>query len=170
MIKHHESKKLGTFDYDNEEFEIVELNDGISYIHYIGKGGSVNLPKGCINTSYMFAFCDLPKRFTLSNDFDTSEVEYMTSMFAYTPLPENFSLGDKFDTSKVKYMDEMFFNSEVSEKFTLGDKFDISNVEDMCGMFRNCRVPRNFSDKIKFDIPKNTMHSLYDAYIFKEDK
>lgn len=102
-VSHYEGR-LGVFDYDPEEFELQEFCYEY-YLHYCGKGKSVDLPKGCIDTSYMFAECELPPDFTLGPDFDTSNVTNMSRMFLKCILPENFSLGEKFDTSKVTDME-----------------------------------------------------------------
>ena len=139
MIKHYEGY-LGTFDYDDEEFEIY------GYIRYIGKGLSVDLPKGCINTSYMFMGSILPEGFHLG-DFDTSNVRYMDGMFAKCILPEGFTLGDKFDTSNVKDISNMFYECKIPKGFSLGDKFNTSKVEDMYGMFSHCAFPEGMSEK-----------------------
>lgn len=48
----HYEGELGVFDYNPEEFEINRYFT--SYLHYCGTGNSVNLPKGCTNTRYMF--------------------------------------------------------------------------------------------------------------------
>ena len=110
MIKHYEGI-LGIFDYDDEEFEILSTFYNTDYLHYIANELSVDLPQGCINTSYMFYNCVLPEGFNLGN-FDTSNVKYMDNMFMYCKLPEGFTLGDKFDTSNVKDMCSMFYCTE----------------------------------------------------------
>ena len=148
MIKHYKGI-LGEFDYDDEEFKIVELDD-TSYIHYIGKGLSVDLPKGCINTSKMFTKCKLPEGFHLG-DFGTSNVKDMRYMFASCNLPKEFTLGDKFNTSNVKNMKHMFYECEFSDVFSLGNHFDTSNVIDMSCMFAKCIFPEGFSLGDKFD-------------------
>ena len=142
MIKHYEGE-LGTFDYDDEEFEI-EYNIHGDKIHYIGKGLSVDLPDGCIDTSYMFEDCILPEGFTLGN-FNTYNVVNMHYMFKDCVLPEGFSLGDNFSTYNVKDMSGMFSNCVLPENFTLGDYFDASNVVDIDGMFLYCALPKGFS-------------------------
>ena len=127
MIKHYEGE-LGTFDYDDEEFEIY---DGMfkPHLHYIGKGKSVDLPNGCINTSYMFSNCKLPEGFTLGDNFDTSNVVDMSFMFYNCILPEGFTLGDKFDTSNVINTNGMFSNcifpEDVTEESLLNNKYYI---------------------------------------------
>lgn len=75
----HYKGELGDFCYDPKEFEVVNEGYG-QYLHYVGFGKAVNLPKGCVNTRYMFYQCSLPYGFTLGNDFDTSKV---TDMFFY---------------------------------------------------------------------------------------
>lgn len=45
MIRHYEGE-LGNFDYDDEEFEVLGEHISAPYLHYKGKGLSVNLPKG----------------------------------------------------------------------------------------------------------------------------
>ena len=136
MIKHYKGK-LGEFDYDDKEFKITDPYNK-EHLHYIGKGLLVDLPKGCINTRYMFARCELPRGFTLGN-FDTSNVVDMDSMFYKCKIPKGFTLGDKFDTSNVRDMECMFSECEMPEGFTLGDKFNISKVRYINFMFSFCR-------------------------------
>ena len=147
MIKHYEGE-LGTFDYDDEEFEWAHDDEEryIAYLHYIGKGKSVDLPNGCINTRYMFSNCALPDGFTLGDKFDTSSVKNMVCMFCYCHMPEIFTLGDKFDTSNVEDMAGMFKDCTLPKLFTLGDKFYTSKVKHMDYMFFNC----NFGEEFNF--------------------
>lgn len=136
-VSHYEGR-LGVFDYDPEEFELQEFCYEY-YLHYCGKGKSVDLPKGCIDTSYMFAECELPPDFTLGPDFDTSNVTNMSRMFLKCILPENFSLGEYFDTSSVTDMRGMFNECILPKGFSLGEYFNISRVEHMENMFRECK-------------------------------
>ena len=77
MIRHYDGV-LGTFDYDDEMFEVVYhegLNpacDSVEYLHYIGDGSKIELPDGCVNTNRMFYNCWLPEGFNLGDKFDTS--------------------------------------------------------------------------------------------------
>lgn len=133
MIKHYDGV-LGTFDYDDEMFEVVEDLDGAEYfgapeyLHYTGNGSSIELPDGCVNTNRMFYDCQLPKDLNLGEKFDTSKVENMHGMFGYCKLSEGFSLGEKFDTSNVTDMEDMFCYCKLPEDFSLGEKFNTSSV------------------------------------------
>lgn len=66
--KVHYEGALGNFDYDPREF-IITPDECLCYY---GNGNSVSLPKGCVNTQYMFKGCVLPDGFKLV-DFDTYE-------------------------------------------------------------------------------------------------
>lgn len=90
MIKHYEGP-LGTFDYDDEEFEVSHSITGNECLHYHGTGSSVDLPEGCINMSYMFYNCTLPEGFTLGDKFDTSKVTNTCNMFYNCTLPPEIS-------------------------------------------------------------------------------
>ena len=130
----HYQGELGYFWYNSEEFEIIDGPDIGEYLHYCGKGKSVNLPKGCTNTSWMFHHCK---------------------------LPDGFTLGDKFDTSNVRSMFGMFCNCNLPAGFTLGDKFDTSNVGDMNHMFKRCRYNNiSFREYFKTDDIKNIIALL----------
>ena len=176
MLKHYEGK-AGVFDYNDEEFNIIKNEEVLGYV---GKGNMMNLPEGCVSTSFMFyqngvlpidftlgdnfdtssvvnmnaMFCDcqLPKGFTLGDKFDTSSVVDMGCMFCLSNLPYNFTLGDKFDTSSVKSMQGMFYSCQLPEGFTLGDKFDTSSVKDMHEMFRDCILPEGFCLGSNFNV------------------
>lgn len=104
-LKHYEGT-LGIFDYDPKEF-IIRKYGSFECLHYRGKGKSIDLPKGCINTRYMFAECELPPGFSLGEHFDTSDVICMRGMFEECKLSGSFSLGANFDTSNVTDMSYM---------------------------------------------------------------
>ena len=191
MLQHYEGR-LGEFDYDDGEFKVFSscpCNNFTPCIRYIGEGTTVNLPKGCVDISYMFyerklpkgftlgkgfnisnvlsmkglfSNCILPKGFTLGDNFDTSNVEDMSDMFSNCILPKGFTLGDKFDTSNVHDMSGMFFNCVLPEGFTLGDKFDTSHVSDTDNMFADCKLPKGFTLGDKFD----TSHVMFMEYMF----
>ncbi|MCM1208015.1 MAG: hypothetical protein NC309_03755 [Ruminococcus sp.] len=88
-MKHYEGV-LGTFDYDEEEFEVVR--EASEYLHYCGKGNSVDLPEG----------------FILGEKFNTGNVNIMHDMFCGCIFPSNFTLGDKFDARKVIATKDIF--------------------------------------------------------------
>lgn len=148
----HYQGELGYFWYNSEEFEIIDGPDIGEYLHYCGKGKSVNLPKGCINTKYMFCECILPAGFTLGDKFDTSNVTRMAEMFKGCKIPKGFTLGDHFDTSNVTNMNHMFEWAEIPTEFTLGAHFDTSSVRTMCNMFSLCTIHEGFTLGNKFNL------------------
>ena len=105
---------MGVFDYDLMEFEIKKFDDGTECLHYCGNGKSVDLPDGCINTSWMFSHRKLPEGFFSGGYFDTSKVTNMEGMFSQCILPEDFSLGKHFNTSSVTDMKFMFDNCKYN--------------------------------------------------------
>lgn len=117
-LKHYEGE-LGAFDYDSEEF-IIQKYGSFECLHYHGKEKSIDLPKGCINTRYMFAGCELPSGFSLGEHFDTSAVIDMRGMFEKCKLPGSFSLGANFDTGNVIDMSYMFYGCKLTEKILFG--------------------------------------------------
>lgn len=138
----HYQGELGDFWYNPKEFEVCRYYDGSShdYLHYIGKGDSVSLPKGCISTRRMFWKCELPEGFQLV-DFDTSSVTVMVEMFAHCTLPDGFNLDDKFDTSKVAYICGMFEDCKMPDNFTVGSNFTILSAVETYDMFSDCVLP-----------------------------
>ncbi len=56
----------------------------------------------------MFCECKLTTGFSLSEDFDTSNVIDMTAMFHKCVLPDGFSMGPNFNTANVVDMTSMF--------------------------------------------------------------
>lgn len=157
--------ELGEFDYDLEEFELIKGDP--DYLHYKGKGLTVNLPDGCINTNHMFSDCCLPEGFMLGDKFDTSRVMDMSGMFAGCQLSSGFTLGNKFDTSSVTDMKSMFDCCQLPEDFTLGNKFDTSSVMDMRRMFVGCQLPRGFTLGDKFDTSsvKDMSHMFHNCHL-----
>ena len=149
----HYRGELGDFWYDPKEFEVCYYYDNPSYnyLHYVGNSNSVSLPKGCINTQYMFWKCRLPEGFQLV-DFDTSEVVDMHGMFRECEMSAGLSLGDKFDTSNVEDMAEMFANCTLPGGFVLNNKFDTAKVIDMRGMFAACKMSDNFTLGVNFNV------------------
>ena len=144
----HYEGKCGNVDYDPEMFKI---SDGLLFLKKDYKG-PIDLPKGCVDISYMFRGKDLTGCYF--RDFDTSNVKRMAETFRGCALPEGFSLGNKFDTSNVETMEAMFNHCKFSKGFTLGDKFDTSNVTQMGGMFTGVEFPEGFSLGDKFDTSK----------------
>lgn len=170
MIKHYEGE-LGIFDYNDEEFEIINVNAGGGFpkktLRYKGKGLSINLPYGCIDTSFMFYKCEFPDGFSLG-DFDTSEVINMMFMFADCKFPEGFSLGDKFDTYKVLNMLGMFTRCKFPKSFSLGDRFSITQAINIEDMFGSCIMPDDFDFGISFDIGKAKRYQPVELAKFKD--
>lgn len=138
----HYRGELGDFWYDPKEFEVCYYYDNPSYnyLHYVGNSNSVSLPKGCINTQYMFWKCRLPEGFQLV-DFDTSEVVDMHGMFRECEMSAGLSLGDKFDTSKVLNMESMFCYCKLPFGFVTGSKFVTEHVTNLANMFDHCKLP-----------------------------
>lgn len=166
-LMHYEGE-LGVFDYNPEEFEINRYFT--SYLHYCGTGNSVNLPKGCKNTRYMFYECELPAGFHLGEDFDTSEVTDMSFMFYGCKFPEGFTLGRYFNTINVKFMTSMFDTCEFPEGFTLGNNFNTIKVTDMSSMFRRCKFPEGFTLGRYFNtINVRFMSRMFSACRFHEN-
>lgn len=166
-LMHYEGE-LGVFDYNPEEFEINRYFT--SYLHYCGTGNSVNLPKGCKNTRYMFYECELPAGFHLGEDFDTSEVTDMSFMFYGCKFPEGFTLGRYFNTINVKFMTSMFDTCEFPEGFTLGNNFNTIKVTDMGSMFRRCKFPEGFTLGRYFNtINVRFMSRMFSACRFHEN-
>lgn len=93
--------ELGNFWYNSAEFEIIDSPKIGKYLHYCGKGKSVNLPKGCTNTRFMFENCNLPDGFTLGDKFDTSNVGDMNHMFKRCRY-DNISFREYFKTDDMK--------------------------------------------------------------------
>ena len=122
----HYEGELGIFDYDPKEFKVEKFNDGTECLHYCGKGNSVDLPDGCIDTRYMFCRRRLPEGFSLGEHFDTSKVTDMYGMFSYCKLPEGFSLGKHFNTSSVTDAKFMFDNC----KYNGIDAYDYFETEN----------------------------------------
>ncbi len=73
MAKQHYEGKLGTFDYNDEEFELIDEqsfesdgiygddNTGPIFLHYIGTekdGSKIHVPEGLKNADFLFAACD----------------------------------------------------------------------------------------------------------------
>ena len=136
MIRHYKGK-LGEFDYDDSEFEICNYNfwdaEQTNEEHIFLKRGicknTVDLPKGCIDTSYMFfGFNNFPSNFTLGDNFDTKDVKHMDFMFYDADLPEGFSFGNSFDTRNVESMENIFMYTKFPEGFILCEKFNIENI------------------------------------------
>ena len=131
MLRHYKGL-LGEFDYHDDVFKVDTMNRK-DVLRYIGNDRAVSLPKGCINTRYMFAGCELPEGFSLHESFDTSDVVDMTGMFCNCNLPEGFSLGPNFNTDNVVDMTDMFEHCYAHTTLSLGPNFNTSKVEDLSG-------------------------------------
>lgn len=176
MLRHYKGL-LGEFDYHDDVFS-VETKHCKDALCYIGNDKAVSLPKGCINTRYMFCGCELPEGFSLHESFDTSNVVDMTGMFYNSILPEGFSfgpnfntgnvvdmtgmfegchahmalnLGSNFNTVNVVSMERMFSSAIFDNGIELGDSFDTSHVKKMDEMFIHCNVGNRLSLGDKFN-------------------
>ena len=176
MLRHYKGL-LGEFNYHDDVFR-VETKYCKDALCYIGNDKAVSLPKGCINTRYMFCGCKLPEGFTLHESFDTGNVVDMTGMFYNSNLPEGFSFGPNFNTGNVVDMTGMFegchahtalnlgpnfntvnvvnmermFSSAIFDNgIELGDGFDTSHVKKMDEMFIHCNVGNSLSLGDKFN-------------------
>lgn len=149
MFRHYKGV-LGIFDYDDDEFAVINVLNKAE-LRYVGHRLSVNLPKGCVNTRYMFSGCELPAGFSLGEEFDTSDVTDMRGMFMNCKLPEGFSLGERFDTSKVEDMSYMFYLCKMPKRFSLGDKFDTDNARDTSFMFECYYLPDGININMSTD-------------------
>ena len=134
-MRHYEGE-IGTFDYDENVWEI-STDTGMLRLKE-GYKGKISLPKGIKSCHKMFWYRGLSGCWF--EDFDTSGVENMSCMFNGCTFPKGFSLGDKFDTSRVENMGWMFRQSSLPEGFSLGNKFDTSSVKYMDGMFAECSL------------------------------
>lgn len=191
MIRHYEGE-LGVFDYDDRLYAIGNIKDedldgwyekkDIEYLCYIGNDGkakskdliSLELPKGCINTRFMFHDMCFDGNICFEN-FDTSGVEDMTAMFFDCVLNGNsISLGNKFNTSKVKSMENMFarivpLHNEEDIHLKLGSSFDTSNVENMEGMFWHSFISMaDLSNRLNTSNCRN-MRNMFSACVFPEN-
>ena len=159
MTRHYEGV-LGVFDYDDTIYEVTNLKnrdlDGcfddrkdVEFLRYIGNNDecitpeeckSIKLPKGCINTRYMFCQAEFSQGIFLEN-FDTSEVEDMTCMFFDSCIRygNKVVLGDKFDTRKVKNMRGMLARVVtypwIDASVSIGSNFSTDNVLNKDYMF-----------------------------------
>ena len=191
MSMQHYEGVIGTFDYDDNVWEIRELNEehyqdlynfdyDTSHILHLKRGyqGPISLPKGVVSCEGLFCESNLTNCWF--EDFDTSEVTNMRFMFGLTIIPRGFILGDKFNTSKVETMRSMFQFTEMPEGFSLGNNFDTSNVEDMSQMFyevnldwerqeRGGYLPKGFVLGSKFTTSKtNSFLDMFDSVDLKE--
>ena len=189
MIRHYKGK-LGEFDYNDEDFEICCYNfwdeEQTKEEHIFFKKSSnkiiLDLPKGCIDTSYMFfGFNNFPSNFTLGGNFDTRCVKRMDFMFYEAELPEGFSLGYNFDTSNVESMENIFNFTRFPESFILCEKFNIENV--LCiddSMFEFSDLPQwvtadrydnaEVIEELKYKNPRITECTKLLVNLFKENK
>lgn len=182
-IKHY-SGKIGTFDYDDEMFEICKFSNNSEYLcfkdNYVGP---IDLPKGIIDCSYMFQDARLEEGCYL-RDFDTSDVIDMHSMFENCLIEDGFTLGENFNTSNVKDMSSMFAGCDAydNKSFTLGNKFNTSNVKNMNDMFGYyivdysdeeplpCRMPENFNLGNNFNTSNvKYMDSMFAGFVMPKN-
>lgn len=132
MIKHY-GGELGVFDYDDTEFK-AEFDYRGRYLHYIGMGKRVRLPKGCTNCRFMFS--DYPYTSIDLTEFDTTGVVNMQSMFESANRLENIDVS-RFNTLVVTDMSRMFKDC-VYLKYVDMSNFNTSKLYRVPEMFRDC--------------------------------
>lgn len=133
MIKHYKGK-LGEFDYDDKEFMEDYDYKGDVYLHYIGLGENVKLPKGCINCKNMFL--NYPYASIDLSEFDTTGVVNMQSMFESANRLVHIDVS-RLNTSSVDNMSKMFKDC-VYLKYVDMSNFNTSKLYRVPEMFRDC--------------------------------
>ena len=136
-------------EYDVKNYETAEVNvsggstslvlpDGIAF----GSSLFSELPEWIENADTseltsmccMFYWCNMLQTINLNN-WDTSNVEDMSSMFEYCGVNE-LDLSN-FDVSNVTDMTAMFGHCSSLQTINFNN-WNPSSVEDMWGMFENC--------------------------------
>ena len=97
----------------------------------------------------MFEGCTSLIDLDISN-FDTKNVEDMTSLFSYTSIPQ---LNLIWNTANVKSMKYMFYHMPELTELKFGTYFSTENVENMQGMFLECMNLKSL-DVSRFKVEK----------------
>ena len=156
----HYKGELGEFDYDPNIWEIKDNHLRFKIKAVTSLPENLELPKGCINTSYMFMNCynltdisplqdwDISDVIDISGMFsgcfrltdlsplenwDTSKIINISRMFSYCIRLKDLSPLQNWDTSKVEDMSLMFWDCENLGCISPLEKWDTSNVKDMSG-------------------------------------
>lgn len=134
----HYKGKIGEFDYDSSIWEVIDnhLRFKNKAVTSLPKG--LELPKGCVDTSEMFRYCENLTDLSPLENWDTSKIINISRMFSYCIRLKDLSLLQNWDTSNVKYMSGMFYNCEKIEDISPLQNWDTSKVEDMSLMFWDC--------------------------------
>ena len=106
----HYKGVLGEFDYDPDIWEILDNRLRFKNRKVKSLPEDLELPKGCVDTSYMFFGCDALTDLSALENWDTSNVIDMSWMFKHCRNITNISSLENFDTSKVEDMSGMFYN------------------------------------------------------------
>ena len=77
----HYAGEIGEFDYDPNIWEIIDNHLMFKNKNIISLPENLELPKGCINTSYMFIGCKSLTDITSLQNWDTSNITDTSYMF-----------------------------------------------------------------------------------------
>ena len=141
MLMFFNCKDLVKIDVSKFDTSKVTNMNGIFMVQYAWNSSSVNS-----NTTEIIGL----------ENFDTSNVEYMTQMFFGQIKLKSLDLSS-FNTAKVKTMSAMFSNCIGLERINLSS-FDTSNVTNMGAMFQHNTLLKKI-DLSNFDTSKVTNFS-----------
>ena len=104
----HYKGEIGEFDYDPNIWKIEDNHLRFKNKEVESLPENLELPEGCIDTSFMFQSCkNLTDISTLEN-WNTSNVKNMENMFCFCVNLKDISPLQNWDTSNAINMSDMF--------------------------------------------------------------
>ena len=131
----HYKGEIGKFDYDPNIWEISDNRLRFKNKEVVSLPENLELPEGCIDTSFMFSGCKNLTDISPLQNWDTSNIRSMKFMFSGCQnLTDIHQLGN-WDISNVIDTSEIFsYCTNLTDIYPLGN-WDTSNVKSMEFMF-----------------------------------
>ena len=134
----HYKGVLGEFDYDPRIWKIVDNHLMFKNKEVKSLPKNLELPKGCVDISYMFFNCKNLADISPLKNWDISNVKSALRMFSNCISLTNITTLQSWNTSKVENISHMFSYCINLKDISSLRNWDISKVKSMSFMFSGC--------------------------------
>ena len=155
----HCSNELGTFDYDDSEFELKADDDGTSYLSYIGSktnGKDIDIPQGLKNAKLMFSGSHITNAPIIPDGIENADSMFLNCPYLKTAghLPESLKNTDSMysyctSLETAPYMPNNIrtanFMYDGCDKITIIPNIS-QKLQSADGMFANCTALKAIPD------------------------
>ena len=134
----HYAGILGEFDYDPDIWEIIDNRLRFKNRKVKSLPENLELPKGCVDISYMFFNCKNLVDISPLKNWDISNVKSTLRMFSNCISLTNITTLQSWNTSKVEDMSYMFSSCVNLKDISPLENWNTSNINNMSHVFSYC--------------------------------